>query len=790
MVGRTLGHCRILSRLGAGGMGEVFLAEDTRLGRKVAIKLLPPESVTDEQAKKRLVREAQAAAKLDHPNICAIHEISEEDGHTFIVMQYVEGETLASRIQNKPLDLKEAIDVGVQVADALAEAHSQGITHRDIKPQNIMITAKKQVKVLDFGLAKLVRDRQFSTSEAATESLLTGPGMLVGTVPYMSPEQLKGEAIDARSDIFSFGAVLYEMVSGRQPFVAESAAGTLSAILTQEPPPLARYATNVPEELQRIVRKCLEKDREQRYQSTRDLLVDLATLKKNTDSGTVAVSSPVSQRRRTRHKWLYFTVALAILLVSAIALYLLSREGQPANSAIHSLAVLPFVNASGDPNAEYLGDGITESLINSFSQLPQLKVVARTTAFRYKGKDTDTQIIGRDLRVDAIITGRVTQQGDTLIVQADLLSTGDGSQVWGARYSRRVSDIFTVQEQIAKEISEKLRLRLTSEEKQGLSKRYTGNIKAYQNYLLGRSLAQRRTPQDLLVAISYYEKAIEEDKNYALAYVGLTDAYAVLVALGNIAPDEGRRKAEEAASKAVSLDPNLAEAHVAIGQTHIFFAPFNFSLGESELRLAIELSPSLADAHRLLGASLLAQGHLNEGLEMLLKARELDLLSPLISRMVAYGYLLKRDYRRALELHQQASELGPTFVIYPDVEIYISSGALTEALAELEKAKRERRDEPTLIQGLGMVYAALGRREEALQIIKELEQMSGRSLNSAHMIARIYAVLNEKELALAWLKRGFEAGAIPIFYKDAPIWDPIRSNPRFQDLLRRMGIPL
>jgi tetratricopeptide (TPR) repeat protein len=370
-----------------------------------------------------------------------------------------------------------------------------------------------------------------------------------------------------------------------------------------------------------------------------------------------------------------------------------------------------------------------------------------------------------------------------------LLSTADGSQVWGGRYSRTLSGIFAVEEQIAKEIAEKLRLRLTGEERRGLSKRYTEDIRAYQNYLQGRSHAQRRTHQDLFAAISYYEKAIEEDSNYALAYAGLTDAYAVLVAEGRIAPDEGRRKAGEAASKALSLDEHLAEAHASIGQINIFFAPFDFSTGDHELRRAIELSPSLAIAHQFLGASLLEQGRLDEGVEEWLKARELDPLSPIIGRMTAYSYLLKRDYRRALELHRQTNELGPTFVIYPEVEIYIQSGALTQALAELEKAKREGRDDPTLIYNMGMVYAALGRREEALQIIKELERMSGPSLSLAHMIARIYAALNENELALAWLKRGFEAGAIPIFYKNAPNWDTIRRDSRFQDLLRRMGIP-
>ena len=499
--------------------------------------------------------------------------------------------------------------------------------------------------------------------------------------------------------------------------------------------------------------------------------------------GLLAVSST------GRRKMVFIGFALAVLTVGAIVFHFLSGKGQPTSKEIHSLAILPFVNASADSNTEYLSDGITESLINSLSQLSQLKVIARTTAFRYKGKETDAQIIWRDLRVDAIITGRVTQQGDTLIVQADLLSTADGSQVWGAKYSRRLSDIFAVQEQIAKEIAGNLRFKLTGEEKQALSKRYTQNIIAYQNYLLGWTNLQRRTRQDLFTAISYYKKAIEDEPNYALAYAALPEVYASLSMHGFIEPAEGRRKAYEAASTAISLDPDLAEAHAAVGQTHIQFAPFDFSTGDLELRRAIELSPSLIIAHYLLGASLLEQGRFDEGLEVLVKARELDPLSPLIARLVAYAYFLKRDYRRAIELLRQSYELGPLFTVNAEIEIYISSGALDEAIAELDKAKEQRKDDPTLIYCMGMVFAAQGRRTGALHTIKELEQMSGAGLNLAHLIARICAQMNEKGLALTWMERGLEAGAIPIFFKDSPVWDPIRGEARFRELLRRMGIP-
>ena len=508
----------------------------------------------------------------------------------------------------------------------------------------------------------------------------------------------------------------------------------------------------------------------------------------NESVDSVSVDSAV-----LNHKWIYVAGAVVLLGLVATALYLLARvnhEAESSNTEIHSLAVLPFVSASADPNAEYLSEGITESLINSFSQLPQLKVIARTTAFRYKGKDIDTKVIRGELRVDAIIVGKVIVQGDTLIVQADLLNAADGSQIWGTRYARKLQDIFAVQEQIANEIAQKLRLRLPGQGEQGLFKRYTNNIGAYQSYLQGRTHAQRRIRESLLTAISYYQKAIAEDTNYTLAYGGLADAYAQLVTRAYIAPDEGQRKAKEAAIKALSLDPNLAEAHTAIGQTYIFFAPYDFSSGDRELRRAIELSPSQALAHQFLGISLNEQGQFDEALEELQKARELDPLSPTIARNIAWTYLLKREKSRALEVYRQATELGPPFIISIEIETYIQNGLFTEALAELEKESRERKDDPVLIFSTGVVYAAQGKRAEALRIINRLHQTSGENLSREVLIAKIYATMGERELTLAALERSLEGGAISIFYKGAPGWDTIRKEPRFADLLRRMRIPV
>ncbi len=490
--------------------------------------------------------------------------------------------------------------------------------------------------------------------------------------------------------------------------------------------------------------------------------------------------------RLRRHKTgAIISGALVISAVVASSYFYLHSS----KAAIDSIAVLPFVNASGDPNTEYLSDGIPESIINSLSQLPNLKVMSRNSVFHYKGKDTDAQAVARELKVQGVLTGRVAQRGDGLSINVELINAQDNSQIWGQQYNRKLADVFAVQEEIAKEISEKLRVKLSGAEQRQLAKRPTENLRAFQYYIQGRSYVHRGAREDLLTAVRYCEKALEEDRNYALAYAGLADAYAYLGARAYIAPIEGRRKAEEAARKALALDDNLAEAHAALAFAYIAFSPANFPLGDRELRRALELSPSLARAYLNLGGSFLRQGRLDEGLQELLKAREFDPLSSDIARGVALPYYLKRDYLRALELLRQANELGPALSHSWEIGAYIENRSFNEALAELEKARRDRKDDSILIYSTGMVYAAQKKRTEALQNIKELEEMSGATLSQAQGIAKIYAVLNEKELALTWLDRGLATGAIGFFYKDDPCWDPIRSDPRFADLVRWMGIP-
>ena len=455
---------------------------------------------------------------------------------------------------------------------------------------------------------------------------------------------------------------------------------------------------------------------------------------------------------------------------------------------------MPFVNVGGDPNSEYLADGITESLINGLSQLPNMKVIARNSVFRYKVKDPqggvpDPQKVAKELDVKAVLIGRVIQRGDDLFVSAELVNARDDSHIWGAQYDRKVSDVFAVQEQIARDISAELRSKLTGETPPQPPKRDTENLKALEYYMQGRSYVHRRTREDLVMAGSYYQKAIEADQNYALAYSGLAEVYGNLGVRGYISPVEGRRKLEEAARKAVALDENLADAHVMMGYYYMGFAPYDFANGDRELKRALQLSPSLAIAHLYLALSLLRQGRLDDGLNEMLKARELDPFSTIIARQVALYYLLKRDYQRALQVLRQSNESGPPFTTTTEIGIYIQNRLYDEALAALDKESRERKDDPILILNRGMIYAAQGRRAEALKIVKELEQLNGNDLSQAHWIAKLYAALHDKEQALAWLERGVNTGAIGGFYKDEPVWDSVRDDSRFSMLLQRMGVP-
>jgi len=770
--------------LGHGAMGTTYLAVDKVLRRRVALKVIEvpavPTSRDAQAVRERFLREARAAAALRHPNVAAVYHFgaSRDGTHCYYAMELVEGETLEALVRRDgPLNSKVALEIAIQITQALMAATAHGLIHRDLKPGNIMLTrsgtdaAELQAKIIDFGLAKAVAD-------AGGEMDITHGGF-VGTPNFASPEQFESGPVDVRSDIYSLGATLWFALTGKTPFAGRNIeeirrAQKLAALPTEQ-----LKAAHVPPFLRSLLKSMLALE-----PAGRPGVHDLAARLRG-------CSGQTSNVRRVR-----FAIASAVVLILGASAFFIFHSlrtppvavGSVSNPAVleKSVAVLPFDNQNRDPDIDYLSDGITESIIHSLSQLSQLKVMARSTVFRYKDKEVDPRKVGHDLGVGFVVMGRLLQQGDNLTIRTELVNVSDGTEQWGEQYNRKIADVFAVQEEIAKEISENLRLKLSGAERQQLAKRPTENLKAFQYYMQGRSSAQRRTREDLLTAISYYDRAIEEDRNYALAYAGLADAYANLGAYGYIAPIDGTRKTQKAAREAVALDENLAEAHAALALANIAFAPSNFQLGDRELRRAIELSPSLALAHSYLGFSLVRQGRLDESLEEMLKARELDPLSPIIARQAAMPYHLKRDYPRALELLRQANELGPSFTTTWEVGVYIQNKLFNETLAELDKAKRERKGDPILIYDTGMIYAAQGKRAEALQIIKDLEGISGAGLSQAHLIAKIYATLNEKEMALSWLERGLATGAIGTFYKDEPVWDPIRSDSRFEALVQKM----
>ena len=770
--------------LGRGGMGVTYLARDKVLRRRVALKVIDTPTVSthrdSQTARERFLREARAAAALRHPNVAAVYHFgaAPDVSRCFYAMELVEGETLETRVRRHgPLNPKVVVEIATQIAQALTAAAAQGLIHRDLKPGNIMLkpgnagATELEVKIIDFGLAKAVAD-------VGGEMDITH-GEFVGTPNFASPEQFESRPVDVRSDIYSLGATLWFALTGKTPFAGRNieeirGAQKLAALPTEQ-----LKAAHVPPPLKSLLKSMLALE-----PAGRPGVHDLAARLRG-------CSGQANNVRRIR----FAIASIVILILGASAFFIFhSLRTHPAaiesvsNPAVleKSVAVLPFDNQNRDPNIDYLSDGITESIIHSLSQLSQLKVMARSTVFQYKGKDVDPRKVGHDLGVGAVVMGRLLQQGDKLTIQTELVNVSDGTELWGQQYNRKVADVFAVQEEIAKEISEKLRLKLSGAERQQLAKRSTENLKAFQYYMQGLSFAQRRTREDLLTAISYYDRAIEEDRNYALAYAGFADAYANLGAYGYIAPIDGAHKTEKAAREAVALDENLAEAHAALALANIAFAPSNFQLGDRELRRAIELSPSLALAHSYLGFSLVRQGRLDESLQEMLKARELDPLSPIIARQAAMPYHLKRDYPKALELLRQANELGPPFTTTWEIGVYIQNKLFNETLAELEKAKRARKGDPILIYDTGMIYAAQGKRAEALQIIKDLEGISDASLSQAHLIAKIYASLNEKEMALSWLERGLATGAIGPFYKDEPVWDSIRGDPRFEALVQKI----
>jgi serine/threonine protein kinase/Tfp pilus assembly protein PilF len=810
MNGKTIAHYRVVSKIGAGGMGEVFLAEDTRLHRYVALKLLPEEFVGDRERISRFNQEARAASALSHPNIVTIFEVGEVEGRHFIATEYIDGDTLRQRIEGRPMTLTDVLDVAIGVASALVAAHEVGIIHRDIKPENVMIRRDGIIKVLDFGLAKLTEPMPIRSGRV-TSRLTTDPGMVMGTVHYMSPEQLRGAEIDHRADVFSLGEVIYEMLSGHAPFDGATSSDVIAAILDREPAPLSRYLRDVPAELERIVYKALRKDRLERYQSARDLLIDLRSLKQEMEfaarqeriSGPVARgedrdSQPFSRRtsgtRRVSGGSYVMeeiranrdvVIGALVMVVIVIFAFVYFSRSQPA---YESLAVLPFVNSSGDPNAEYLSDGLTESIIHRVSQLPKLQVMALSSVFRFKGQQIDPQKVGRELNVAAVLTGRVLQRGDTLIVQADLVDVERGTLLWGEQYNRRLSDILVIQSDIAQEITSKLRLRLTGEELARLTKTHVNDEEAYRLYLKGRYYWNKRTTDGLRRGIEYFNRAIERAPDYALAHAGLADCYNLLPVYSLTPPAEAFPKAKEAAERALQLDSTLAEAF-----TSRAWAEFNYDwewkAAERDFHRALELNANYATGYHWFSLYLSAMGRHDQSIEMIHRAQELDPLSLAINVAVGTSYYLAGRYDDAAEQFRRALELDPSFrrASFELARVYEIKGMHEEAVRQLEGLQKF--GNPATPQSLARAYILAGREAEGEKLLQELIERSATTYVNPYDIAAIYAAKNDKENVFLWLEKAHDEHVSRLVYlRVEPMFRQFRNEPEFADLLRRVGL--
>ena len=834
-VGKRLGQYEVRSFLGAGGMSEVYLAQDIKLERAVALKFLPAEFAADKDRMRRFQQEARSAAALNHAHIAHIYEIGEADGRHFISMEYIEGETLRNKIHREKTSLPKLLKYLAQVAGGLAKAHEKGIVHRDLKPDNLMITRDDDAKILDFGLAKLVEAPKQIGGEGVSSEVATArisqhstPGIVMGTVGYMSPEQAQGKVreIDHRSDIFSFGCILYEVATGLRAFEGKDVLDSLHKIVYGPTPLIKDINAAAPDELQRIVRRCLAKEPEKRYQSIKDVGIELEELRQEftsvsefeqivqptaggrslggdahaktdgaypsaTGTDKIEASRPTSSAEYivggiSRHRRAAVAALLLVAGIAAVSWYYF--HSQAPKAAIHSIAVLPFTNVSKDTDMEYLSDGISESLINSLSQLPDVKVIARSSTFKYRETDVDLKEVAKALGVETILTGRLTQRGENLSISVELVNASDNTQMWGEQYDRKMSDLLAIQHEIAREIVEKLKIKVSVEEK-GFAKHYTESNEAYQLYLKGRFYWNKRTAAALKKSVEYFNQAIAKDAGFALAYAGLADSY--VVPASGLAPIEAMPKAKAAALRALELDETLPEAHASLGRVLAAY-DWDWKSAEKEYKRAIELNPRYAIAHQWYGGYFGGMGRHNEAIAERKRAQELEPLSLIINFELGLASYYARDYDQAIEQFKKTLDLDQNF---PPAHnflaiVYGQKGMYDEAIAQFKIAIPMGGGSEISGGSLGHVYAISGKTSEALAAIEQLKQLSEQEYVPATSIALVYAGLGDRDKAFFWLEKGYEQRAFQMqWLKIEPRWDSLRSDPRFADLLRRMGLP-
>jgi serine/threonine-protein kinase len=770
VVGQTISHYKITGKLGEGGMGVVYRAEDVSLRRTVALKFPSIDKLAGEEEKARFVREAQAAAALNHPNICTVYEIGEAGEHPYMAMEFVEGESVKDRVRARPLPLDEALDLAMQASLGLQAAHQNGVVHRDIKSANLMVTAQGQLRVMDFGLAQ-VGDR----------SQLTKTGTTLGTPAYMSPEQAQAAPTDRRTDIWSLGVVLYEMLTGQLPFKGELEAAVAYAVLHTEPEPPTALRSGLPIEVDYIIRKALAKNRDERYQHIEEMLTDLRALQ-------TGAARAVSRPRRHSRGQLPRRTALGAIATVAAALVGFVVYTLTGMSPVDSMAVLPFTPVGGDPDTAYLGDGLSENLITRLSRAPGLRMMSRDTAFRFKGQDKNAQQIGDELGVSAVLAGTVERSGDSLSISAELVDAGDGAILWRNQYRRPFAAILDIDQEIAREISQQLRLGLTEEHQLQVARSRTRDPEAYRLYLQGRYYWSRRG-EDLRTSREYFQQAVDQDPGYALAWAGLADAYLMLGGWGVMLPADAYPRAAAAARRAIEMEETLAEPHATLGYFKTLYE-WDWPGAEREFQRAIELNPQYATARHWYAFYLLTVGKAQEALEEVRRAQQADPLSPIINGEAAMFAYFARRYGEAVEDAQKALELDPEFHTAPRVlaRAYALQGKAQEALAAAEEALRLARQEPYTIGTMGCSLNMLGRQDEARKLLGQLIDLSKTQYVMPAIPAMLYLCFGEYDRGFQYYDKALEERSLVASWLRDPLLDGVRSDPRFQQIFERIGL--